>query len=449
MSFKTLSAVLRGRWFIDKQYADQHLPLVLSLLNGKPVDLGASRTIDAYSDDSYRRPEGETEGEQYRVLAAYEKSGTVKVGRFSSFDNVPPGSVAIIPVNGPILKYGGQCGEPGSVHMTQWVQAADAAPNISAIVVMIDSPGGMVDGTATLADAIKACSKLTVGFVDDGMMASAAMWVGSACDELYASRSTDGVGSIGVVCTIADYAGYFEKEGIKLHEIYAPQSTEKNADYHQALKGNYEMVQADLKVLADSFIQTIKTNRKGRLNTEEKNPFKGAMYFADEALQIGLIDGIKSFEEMIAGIPQPKGNAPADKKNKTEQNSKTMFGKKQYPALSALKGKASNEVTAAEVEAVNTELEADGITGVMVISEADYTAAENTAAKVAGLEATVATLTAANKTLKEENDAFGSQAGEVRTTVGKVKEEAAAGGGTEKKVFAHNKYFDEAVAKIN
>jgi hypothetical protein len=34
MSFKTISAILRGRWLIDKQWAAAHMPLIVSVLKG-------------------------------------------------------------------------------------------------------------------------------------------------------------------------------------------------------------------------------------------------------------------------------------------------------------------------------------------------------------------------------------------------------------------------------
>ena len=36
----TLSAILRGHWLIDKQWADAQLPMVIQLIEGKPFDFG-------------------------------------------------------------------------------------------------------------------------------------------------------------------------------------------------------------------------------------------------------------------------------------------------------------------------------------------------------------------------------------------------------------------------
>lgn len=273
-----------------------HLPQIARVLTGEQL-FPAIGERKAYHDDS----DGREPVSPYWPIAIHPdaKSGYVKASRYRSFSEAPAGSVALIPVTGPITKYLGDCGEAGNEVMTNWVKEADGSGNISGILLKIDSPGGQVDGTRTLVDALSNTGKRTIGFVDDGMACSAAMWIGAACDDLYCSQATDTVGSIGVLSTLADYRGFFEQKGIKIHEIYAPQSTDKNADYREALEGNYDKVKADLQVLAQSFIDSMRTLRGNKLNTSVDNPFTGKTYYAPQALEIGLIDGIMPFEKAL------------------------------------------------------------------------------------------------------------------------------------------------------
>jgi ClpP class serine protease len=174
------------------------------------------------------------------------------------------------------------------------------SPRVKGILMNFDTPGGQAAGTAMFAQTIKDVSKVkpVIGICQDGIVASAGAWLGSACQEFYVTRSTDMFGSIGAYNTIYDFSGYFEMNGVKLHEIYAPQSVDKNKDYRDALAGDYALVEAELKFLVDDFIGTVKTNRAGRLNTASENPFTGKMYYAQEATKIGLIDGVKP----LAGV---------------------------------------------------------------------------------------------------------------------------------------------------
>lgn len=284
MSFKTMSAILRGRWLLDKQWAESQLPLVLNLLNGNTA--AVERT-------------GNGDIEQPFVIDpnTMQRYSLYMYGRPNP--NIPEGSIAILPVNGPIMKYNGECGEAGSIQRVTWLLDMERRQNIGGVVMLIDSPGGQVDGTQSLVNAVKNFSKPILGFVDDGMAASAAMWVLSATDEAYTSLESDQVGSIGVYTTVLDYKGWFEQNGLKVHEIYAPQSTEKNKDYKDAIAGNYEAVMADLKITADNFISSVKANRKGKADASQAQWSTGRMFYAKEAQKAGLIDGVKSFEHVI------------------------------------------------------------------------------------------------------------------------------------------------------
>jgi protease IV len=162
---------------------------------------------------------------------------------------------------------------------------------------MIDSPGGMVDGTATFADVIKASTKPVIAFIDDGMAASAAYWIASYANEIIASQPTDQIGSIGAYSTLADFTGAYEKDGIKIKTVYAPQSTEKNEEHRQAFEhNNIKPAEASIGRIAQEFIDKIKENRSGKININVSDPFKGKIFFADEALKIGLIDSIGNLD---------------------------------------------------------------------------------------------------------------------------------------------------------
>lgn len=303
--FSTISAILRGKWLIDKDWANTHLPLVKALIKGENENIFNSAYPHLEANNNVVANDlGSESGMQTHInerLLRFPMAGNVAVGmftagRYNSFNDAPSNSVAIIPISGPIMKNGGDCGEPGASHFTNWIKAANQSDRITGILLVIDSPGGMVDGTQTVVDAIKNSDKPVVAFVNDGMMASAATWIGTAADEVYASQKTDTIGSIGVYCTIYDFREYLKAEGITQHDIYAKQSVDKNKAYHDALDGNYAGMQDELNFIADQFIKGVKANRKGKLNLADNNPFTGKMFDAQTAMDMGLIDGFKNIE---------------------------------------------------------------------------------------------------------------------------------------------------------
>jgi protease-4 len=288
VSFKLLSAILRGPWLIDANEARSYLPSVMNVLQG----------VTAYSDDR------EEEKPTMATMVLAGKSVPVVRGHWSMIGlkeeahKLPQGSSVVVCVHGPITKADQYCGPVGSASIASFVDEISSMPNIANIILDIDSPGGQVDGTQTLANAVKNSPKRTVAYINDGMACSAAYWVASAADEIYVSQKTDVVGSIGVYVTLADFKGYYESLGLKIHEIYSNRSTEKNKEYKDALAGNYDQVRADLDFIADEFIAAVKANRPG-INISAGNPFKGATYYADQAIEIGLIDGYASFDTII------------------------------------------------------------------------------------------------------------------------------------------------------
>lgn len=249
-------------------------------------------------------------------INAAGKTRTIKsIGALGWIDKetIAPGSTIVVPVQGALMKNDQFCGPVGMMNLAALVNELGTIENVGTIVFDIDSPGGQVDGTQTLAEAIKNSNKKTIAFVNDGMACSAAYWVGCSCDEFYVSKKTDVVGSIGVYCTFADFKAYYESQGLPIHEIYSRKSSEKNKDYKEAMGGDYASMQDDLDFLATEFIAGVKANRPG-INLSKGDPFKGATYYAEQAIEIGLIDGIKSMDEIlsITNMSEIKTDASAE-----------------------------------------------------------------------------------------------------------------------------------------
>lgn len=282
MSFSTLSAILRGRWLIDKQWAESQLPLVLSLLNGNPVSF-----VDRTGNEQVEQPFVIDP----KTMQRYEWKG-------GNNPNIPENSVGIIPISGPITKYNGDCDEPGAIQRSSWLQQMNRRANINSVVLLMDTPGGEARAANTMVSTIKRFSKPILSFVD-GMSASLGMWLTAATDETYVSSKMDEVGSVGSYVMLADFKGYFESKGVKIHEIYAPQSKDKNKDYRDAMAGDYSQVEKDLEVHVDEFISFIKTSRP-QSAAYEKEWGTGKMFYAADAQKMGLIDGVKSFGQVIS-----------------------------------------------------------------------------------------------------------------------------------------------------
>lgn len=295
MNFTTLSAVLAGAWLIRPAYARANMPLVVKALK----DYAAFDRTASYKLREEDRPK-QMFLPKKKSMAATVTSDVYGVTPYTSTDRLPYNSIAMVDLLGPVLKYGDAC-TYGTVEYNDLVLRLASSQRVAGIIMNIDGPGGEAAGTAQFAQTIRECSQVKpiIGVIQDGMAASADYWIASACQELYVTQATDQVGSIGAYTTIYDFAGWLELNGIKEIDIYAPQSTDKNQDYLQALKGDDTLIKADLKALVDDFIGAVKTGRGARLNTKDENPFTGKMYSAKDAQKIGLIDGIKPMAGVV------------------------------------------------------------------------------------------------------------------------------------------------------
>ena len=301
---QTLSAILRGRWLINEQWAQDHLPLVLLMLQGKSVNF-ISEPSNNQSHVKSNIPLSGYEGirlpiiidpvtmQQYSLYAYANGVGYIPN------PNIPTNSVAVIQVSGPITKYNGECGEPGSIQLSNYIMEMNKRDNIGSIVMIVDTPGGEARAANAFVNAIQKSKKPVLSYID-GMSASLGVWLTSASDEVYFSNKMDQLGSIGSYCTLFDFSGYLEKEGIKMHVIYAPQSTDKNKNYRDAIAGDDSAIKTDLKILVEGFISFVKTSRGDKATANQSAWDSGKMFYADEAIKLGLADGIKPFEQVIS-----------------------------------------------------------------------------------------------------------------------------------------------------
>lgn len=380
MSFSPLlSAIFRSPWLLDESYAMSMLPTVFRLTKGEDVSFGESKIKD---------PEASF------VAATKSNVPVYSVYPDSNLSALPQNSIAVVGISGPLMKAGGFCSY-GMMDIANLITRLGNNDNVIGIAIDIDSPGGQVYGTTLLSDTIRNVNawKPVIGFVNDGMAASAAMWIGTSCRELYATKRTDKFGSIGVYTTIADWNGHY-KEYFKLHveDIYAPQSTDKNKEYADALAGDDKELKEDLSVLAEQFIATIHANRGDRIKSEDWNT--GKMFYAPAAKKMGLIDGIKSVSEIFDRIESLAGSRITSTKN----NSKNMAFKKTLTAAASesfavveggflLTEEQLNSIEARLETAEQSAEAAAKLPGVETALEAATKKADDSAAKITELEA--------------------------------------------------------------
>lgn len=288
---RLLSMIFNSVWALHPQTATGYLPFVERILKG-----------DTLPNDN--KEEGKVKSMYYRtksdtLSSRYELNGSNKAIAVHTFHDV-------------ITKFDTFCGPQGTLTTMRNMRYAEQNPNIIGHIIDIDSGGGEGTNINEIARMIRNEVKKPIIATFNGMCCSAAYGIASGADEIYATLNTDISGSIGVFITIADWKTYFEKQGLKMLDIYASQSTNKNDLFLEALNGNFEPLKTQLlDPFAAEFISMIKEMRP---NASE-DVFTGKIFMAKDAQDKGLIDGVKSFEEIVTML--------FDKEEKNNNTSKT------------------------------------------------------------------------------------------------------------------------------
>lgn len=321
-------------WLMHRPSAEAYLPAAARLLAGEQVSFydTPARKVYAYNNTVGRSPNCE----HYDIAKA------------------PAGSVLVIPIRGAIMKSDGYCGEMGTESMMRLMRKAERMDNIAGYLLEIDSGGGEATNIETTANFIRTFVQKPVVAHITGICASAAYWMAAAADKVYAAQGTNWIGSIGAMFTMMDYREALEKEGVKLHEIYATQSSLKNDAFKAARDGDYDKLRANmLDPMAESFIQGVK---KYRQELSEDDAYKGKLYSAFAALTIGMIDDIMPYDASVQTVISLAGTMPTEETYQSENNPNDMNRMQQVLGYELEQQEGGVFLQAHEIEKINKYL---------------------------------------------------------------------------------------------
>lgn len=267
-----MTAVSNPQWLLEGNIAQNVLFNLLQLAEGKSnPELNALAEID-----------------QPVPVCYLDESSS----EYFDLSEAPDGITAVIPLKGTMLKYGTYY-HYGTTEIAQMILEAAGSDKVVAIVIDADSGGGQVSSIAPIHYAIKYAQSLGKPVVASAdISASANIYAIAACDAIIANNNiSSSFGSIGVMVSFFDMNPYYEKLGMKYHEIYPDESSEKNQIWQKAKNDDYEAIKKDfLSPLAIKFQDDMKVFRAGKLNLDRPDILKGIMLSADEAMAEGLID---------------------------------------------------------------------------------------------------------------------------------------------------------------
>lgn len=212
-----------------------------------------------------------------------------------------PGGVAVVNVFGAMMKRGGLfddvSGMSGMDVIAAQLRAAAANPDIKAVVLNIDSPGGMVSGLPELAAEVAAMDKFVLA-VANGMAASAAYWLGSQADEFVMTTSGE-VGSIGVVSMHQDISRMLDQQGVDVTVLTSSKYKYEGHPYQPLSDEARAHMQKQIDEFDQMFVKAVAKGRGVSMAKVRADFGQGRTMLARDALAAGMVDRVATLDEEL------------------------------------------------------------------------------------------------------------------------------------------------------
>ena len=212
-----------------------------------------------------------------------------------------PPVVAVVRLTGMIGDVGGYRQGLSLTRLAAVLDVAFKLRNLSAVAIVVNSPGGSAVQSALITTRIRALSLEhnvpVVAFVED-VAASGGYWLACAADEILAHEASI-IGSIGVVASGFGFQALMERLGIerRLHT-----SGERKAQLDPFQPEQPEEVARLKTLLADmheTFNRMVRDRRGARLQADDEALFSGEFWTGRRALELGLIDGFGELRSVM------------------------------------------------------------------------------------------------------------------------------------------------------
>jgi signal peptide peptidase SppA len=182
---------------------------------------------------------------------------------------------------------------------------AVANPEISAIVMNVDSPGGYVDMVPEVARELRTMrAQKPIVAVANQQMASAAYWLGAQASEIVVTDSGE-VGSIGVYQIHKDVSRALAMDGIKPTIISAGRYKVDGNPYEPLSDSAREDAQHAVDHYYSMFTQAVAKGRNATQEEVQAGYGEGRQLVAADAKKANLVDRIDTLEGTVRRLGHP------------------------------------------------------------------------------------------------------------------------------------------------
>ena len=222
------------------------------------------------------------------------------------------GNVAIVYAVGPIESGEGSNTVIGSETLAAALRDARRAPDVKAVVLRVNSPGGSALASDVIAREVellrKEGKKVVVSMGD--LAASGGYYISAHADKIYANATTL-TGSIGVFGMIPNAQKLLnEKMGLTFDEVATHPEAGMGID-RPLTPRQLEAINAGIADIYADFTSLVARGRNLPLDSVEVIA-RGRVWTGRDALEVGLVDEIGDFEDAVAAAAELAGLAAGD-----------------------------------------------------------------------------------------------------------------------------------------
>lgn len=241
------------------------------------------------------------------VMISYD----IAAGRTGNVRSKPTsGQIAVLPFYGVMApRLSGMASMSGGTSVTSYMEQLKqviADPDVSAILLDIDSPGGSSAMIAELGQLIyDARGEKPIAAIANTMAGSAAFWVATQADE-FAVTPSGSIGSVGVYGMHQDLSAALERAGIKTTVIQAGQYKTELHPFGPLSEEALAYHQGVVDSVHEMFLDAVARGRGTTTKDVAENFGQGRMLQAKPAVAAGMADRVATFDQMVDRLARGK-----------------------------------------------------------------------------------------------------------------------------------------------
>jgi protease IV len=179
---------------------------------------------------------------------------------------------------------------------------AFADKDATGVLILINTPGGSPVQSAEIHQWLMKLRKENpdkkVAVYGADSMTSGGYMIATGADEIYVNRSTI-TGSIGVIMKNFGYVDIMKKVGVERRVFTAGKNKNRMDSFKPISKDDKAKFYTVLDQLHEHFIELVKETRKDKLKGPDSELFSGDFWTGEEALKLGLVDGLSDFRSVL------------------------------------------------------------------------------------------------------------------------------------------------------